>query len=62
MGRENHPGVQTGLAHMRGLSAFLLVATGLGMAVPGLYLAAVVAGGFWGERAGADDVMVFALP
>lgn len=26
------------------------------------YLAAVVTGGFWGERAGADDVMVFALP
>jgi quinoprotein glucose dehydrogenase len=26
------------------------------------YLAAVATGGFWGERASADDVMVFALP
>jgi quinoprotein glucose dehydrogenase len=26
------------------------------------YLAAVVTGGFWGERASADEVMVFALP
>ena len=26
------------------------------------YIAAVVTGGFWGERPGADDVMAFALP
>jgi quinoprotein glucose dehydrogenase len=26
------------------------------------YVAAVITGGFWGERAGADDVTAFALP